>query len=399
MVIFKEKKSKLHSDKRKNRITIDAQHELKLKKFKKNKLQLKKIQLKLLNSEKIYLKFLNIPSSNLNENEIENKLSLKEEINKLKKEIELINNNKELNNYLLNTSNILYQYYDNPSSIKHKHKINNSKQKKTVVDFFNKNTDEKVVIESYQLNNNIKQYTKNKLINDYLKITDTNYVKITENFSINYCKECNCERIFNNHEGVYICPKCGELQKILIDADKPSYKDPPREISYFAYKRINHFNEWLAQFQAKESTDIPKNIYTKIKIELNKETYLDIKNLKVGKIRDILKKLKLNKYYEHVPHIINRLSGNPAPIITRDLEEKLRMMFKEIQNPWIRHCPNKRSNFLSYSYVLFKCLQLLEMDKFLKHFSLLKSREKLAEQDKIWKKICNELKWEYIKTI
>jgi hypothetical protein len=30
----------------------------------------------------------------------------------------------------------------------------------------------------------------------------------------------------------------------------------PREVSYYAYKRINHFNEWLAQFQAKECTDI-----------------------------------------------------------------------------------------------------------------------------------------------
>ena len=74
-------------------------------------------------------------------------------------------------------------------------------------------------------------------------------------------------------------------------------------------------------------------------------------------------------------------------------------MFKEIQTPWMNNCPNKRSNFLSYSYVLYKCLQLLEMDDFLKHFSLLKSREKLAEQDKIWKKICEELKWQYIKTI
>ena len=183
--------------------------------------------------------------------------------------------------------------------------------------------------------------------------------------------------------GKLICPSCGDEIFILVDSDKPSYKEPPREISYFAYKRINHFNEWLAQFQAKESTDIPKSVYDLIKTELKKESYIDIKNLKTNKIRNILKKLGLNKYYEHVPHIINRLSGKPAPIINRETEEKLRMMFKEIQAPWMKHCPNKRSNFLSYSYVLYKCLQLLEMDEFLPYFSLLKSREKLAEQDKI----------------
>ena len=40
-----------------------------------------------------------------------------------------------------------------------------------------------------------------------------------------------------------------------------------------------------------------------------------------------------------------------------------------------------------------------EMDEFLKHFSLLKSREKLAEQDKIWRDICHILKWEFIRSV
>jgi hypothetical protein len=36
------------------------------------------------------------------------------------------------------------------------------------------------------------------------------------------------------------------------------------------------------------------------------------------------------------------------------------------------------------------------MDNFLKYFPLLKSKEKLIEQDDIWKKICNELQWEFV---
>ena len=68
-----------------------------------------------------------------------------------------------------------------------------------------------------------------------------------------------------------ICEKCGQVDYIVIDSDKPSYKDPPKEISYFAYKRINHFNEWLAQFQAKETTDIPQDLYEQIIIEIKKE--------------------------------------------------------------------------------------------------------------------------------
>ena len=75
-----------------------------------------------------------------------------------------------------------------------------------------------------------------------------------------YCEKCGIEKTTHLSDGCMICTKCGEISYIVIDSDKPSYKDPPQEISYFAYKRINHFNEWLAQFQAKETTDIPQGI-------------------------------------------------------------------------------------------------------------------------------------------
>ena len=44
-----------------------------------------------------------------------------------------------------------------------------------------------------------------------------------------------------------------------------------------------------------------------------------------------LKKLGYNKYYEHIPHIMNILNGKKAPVLSRKYEEQLRMMFKEIQ--------------------------------------------------------------------
>ena len=121
------------------------------------------------------------------------------------------------------------------------------------------------------------------------------------------CSKCLVDKITHLSDGCMICPKCGVISYIIIDSDKPSYKDPPKEISYFAYKRINHFNEWLAQFQAKETTDIPKELYDQILIEIKKERIENMYELKQNKIRDILKKLKQNKYYEHIPHIINKI--------------------------------------------------------------------------------------------
>ena len=166
-----------------------------------------------------------------------------------------------------------------------------------------------------------------------------------------------------------------------------------------SYYYSNNGSNGLAQFQAKESTDIPKDVYDKIIIEIRKERIVNMAILTPQKLREILKKLKLNKYYEHVPHIINRLNGIPPPIMTRETEEKLRMMFREIQTPFIKYCPKDRKNFLSYSYVLHKFVQLLELDEFLPCFPLLKSREKLHQQDIIWKKICEDLKYEFIKSL
>jgi hypothetical protein len=74
-------------------------------------------------------------------------------------------------------------------------------------------------------------------------------------------------------------------------------------------------------------------------------------------------------------------------------------MFRDIQEPFMRHCPPNRKNFLSYSYVLHKFCQLLELDEYLPYFKLLKSTEKLRDQDRIWMKVCEELKFQFIPSI
>lgn len=96
---------------------------------------------------------------------------------------------------------------------------------------------------------------------------------------------------------------------------------------------------------------------------------------------------------------MSKLSGLPPPSISRDIEEELRHMFRQIQLPFERHRPKGRINFLSYSYVLHKFCELLELDEFIKYFPLLKSREKLRQQDRVWKNICRDLRWQFIPSI
>jgi hypothetical protein len=240
------------------------------------------------------------------------------------------------------------------------------------------------------------------LLEKYMQKVNPENAKVQPNISEDphgLCEKCDIEMKFSPVEALFFCEQCGFQEFVLIDSDKPSYKDPPREVTYYAYKRINHFNEWLAQFQAKESTEIPEDIFQAILEELKKERIVSVEEIKQVKIREILKKLRCTNFYEHVPYILNRINGKTAPVMSREIEEKLRFMFKEIQSSFVKHCPKTRSNFLSYSYVLYKFCELLELDDYLQCFPLLKNRDKLYNQDKIWERICTDLRWQFIRSI
>ena len=76
---------------------------------------------------------------------------------------------------------------------------------------------------------------------------------------------------------VYLVCKgfCFNFIPILIEHEKPSYKEPPKEVCFYAYKRINHFREILAQFQAKETTQIPNQVLTEYKNSKLKKSELN----------------------------------------------------------------------------------------------------------------------------
>ncbi len=295
-----------------------------------------------------------------------------------------------INEYYLNNGELLFDYYNDDFKTSTN---DNSNTDNSILNFFNKSDN----------NNNNDNIKKDDTIIKYMSNIDDSYLNDNLNDvdeKINICINCgNNNLTYKSLESEVFCNKCGYTEKVLFENDKTSYKETPKEISYFAYKRINHFNEWIIQFQGKETTEIPSKIYTDIIEEIKKNIHIDIKNITNRQVREILKKLKYNKYYENIPNIINIITNRKAPIITREYEEKLRSMFKEIQVPFINNCPENRKNFLSYSYVLHKFCELLELDHLLQYFPLLKSREKLQQQDFIWKKICNDLEWEYIPSI
>lgn len=348
----------------------------------------------------------------LDDGEFLDMVDLSDRIADLHNKIEGINDNHDEIEYFTKTGNVLFEYYSLLSNsnltqsnqcAQKKNKVVESTNKRRVVDFFKqKSPSSAASIECDNSENiSINENNRAELLEKYLSHTDDNYI---DNSVVNKdaltCSFCgNDDLKFYPNESIHCCDTCFTVTKVITEREKPSYKDPPKEISYFSYKRINHYTEWLNQIQGKETTDIPEHVFEAILNEFKKQRVTDLKTITRQKVKEILKKLKINKYYEHIPFILNRLTGNPNPHLSPQLENKLKEMFALIQVPFLKHAPLIRKNFLSYSYVLHKFIQLLGQTEYLQFFPLLKSREKLMQQEIIWRKICEELNWEFIRSI
>lgn len=335
--------------------------------------------IKLLNKEKDnkdeLLKDLDeINSSLLISDDINKKamlLDYKENIEQKLKNIETNYNEME---YFDKIGDVISNYYEIQEN------KNNIKEYKNIIDF----------MKSTQALQNSKQNNKSVLLEKFCQIIDGVRIHNDDGTQrIKYCDDCKIEQILNTTESGYICQYCGNTESVILDEDV-------RIKDYSPYKRINHFREWLNQFQAKQTPDIPEYVFADIVKELHKNKVTDLSKLNKQIIKKILKKLNYNFYYEHSIYIIYKLNNLPPPRITRDTEKILFTMFLQIQIPWEIYKSPIRKNFTSYSYILRKFCELLELDHLIRYFSLHKDHKKIIENDIIWEKICKYLKWEYI---
>ncbi len=150
------------------------------------------------------------------------------------------------------------------------------------------------------------------------------------------CDRCNTPMLTNEVESYAVCSNCGLTKAIMIML--VNYKYKRWEFTGYPYKRITHF-------------------------------------------RKHLKKLDRNVD------------------VSRELQETLERMFKSIQSPFNRHKPQSRKNFLNYSYIIKKLLELNNNHEASTSLRYLKSKNKLRAHDKIWKGICDELGWTFSPSI
>ena len=101
---------------------------------------------------------------------------------------------------------------------------------------------------------------ESKVLDDFL----TNMEGQVPKFQIqnsDLCHACSEQMQLQQTLSMLICPKCGAAKPFLdATASLLAYSDD-FDFSSFSYKRINHFGEWLASLQAKESIVIDDTVY------------------------------------------------------------------------------------------------------------------------------------------
>lgn len=376
MPIFKPKNTKKIVVSNNSIVTLDSKHSELIKQF-EDDMNIEVPNLKKDKKEIIEL----LKKDDLS---VDDKLDYEDKIKHINQQIKEIRQKKK--KYYLDNSKYIFDYFEN------KKLVEDGKNKVKKIDsFFNI----KKSVDNQELtNNNINNSVQKYLYNIDEVFFDINKFVIQKDI----CQFCNKgELIPIEHEGILVCKNCGKNVRYLVENEKPSYKEPPKEVCFYAYKRINHFREILAQFQAKETTQIDDDVLQDIENQIKKER-ISLNEITTKKAKEILKKLGYNKYYEHIPFIKDKLGIKP-PIMSPQLEEKLCDLFMDIQGPYAKYCPDDRVNFLNYYYTVYKLCELLNQDEFLPYFPLLKDKEKMIEQDEIWRKICEELDWEFIPTV
>lgn len=154
--------------------------------------------------------------------------------------LDIIANIKKKNDdlsYYTNTSDILFKYYDIVE--KGNGQVECQIPDNSILSYFKCPTEP--TLPNLEIN-------KQDLLSKYINIVDDNHVPIIEK-NKDKCEHCGSEDIIvMSIEGYMYCLSCNNMEFVIIDNDKPYYKDPPKEVTYFSYKRINHFNVGVKQW-------------------------------------------------------------------------------------------------------------------------------------------------------
>lgn len=219
------------------------------------------------------------------------------------------------------------------------------------------------------------------------------------------CRRCKSDAFMYDPEvGDKICTVCGTVVADNIDhkISGIAFNDMAcrefRSSSSCGYKRSSYLRDWLARVTASNDHSLPDTVISTVLSEIERHM-IPRGNISPTQIRYILRHVGLARYYIHAVAIAHIANGTSAPLVDSGCIDRIVSMFNFMQPAFEKHKPPGRKNALSYAYVIHQLCRIVGRPDLAADLTLLRSSEKLMEQDSAWKKICKECKWEFHPTI
>lgn len=300
-------------------------------------------------------------------------------------------------------------------------KYHNLNKQTMVIPFFNSNK------------KHLKEHAfkKEQIQNDFIKkLKEYTNLKIFE-FTMNSNEfvpkssppPCICgnKTEFIRDEDRAVCAICSTEQSLISNTSSFSDVGRVNMASKYTYNRKVHFRDCIIQYQGKQKTHIPEEIYTILEVKLIEKKLIDpLSNLSREKkyenitrsiILDILKELEskdIKKFYDDIVLIHHTLTGQPCDNIEY-LEDALLDDFDKLTETYDNIYTSKesdsndsekvkitkRKNFINAQFVLYQLLKkhghpCNEMD-----FLTLKTSERKRFHHTICKELFSILGWKY----
>lgn len=222
------------------------------------------------------------------------------------------------------------------------------------------------------------------------------------------CEVCQTSNQIEQTGYSVICKRCGTEKETFHPTF--TYKDSNRVnlTTKYTYDRRIHFRDCVNQFQGKQNSTIPEEIYATLKDQFRAHGLVDTNyapedkrhyhNVTKQHVFMFLKELGNSKYYEDINLIYHTITGKPLPDISH-LEEQLMNDFDTLSElydeQYVKNNKIQRKNFINTHYVLFQLLRRLKYPCKRSDFNFLKTTERQCFHDEICSSLFHQLGWNF----
>jgi hypothetical protein len=213
--------------------TLDTQHVNKLLEFQEKDNIISKLQKEI---EIINNNIQKLKSHELTDAEFEEYMLLQDKLTETKKNLENYQRETDEVEYYIDTASILFQYYDileNGKDINTIPKASTSGN--SILKYFVPPNDTKAKPSESNID-------RASLLEKYMNVTDSNYIKNMDHDMKDKCPHClSLDRNIMLNDGLIYCNTCFTVEYMIVDHERPSYRDPPKEMANLKIRSDGRF--------------------------------------------------------------------------------------------------------------------------------------------------------------